>query len=83
MARLTVERMECTNSLDTMKITGFSDGELSELKSMEHNEAKDSLLDMLDRRNNGLGTQWMCGYGVFSWWFDNEFAYMNIGTSCD
>lgn len=83
MARLTVEKMPCTNSMDTMKITGFSDGELSELKSMEHMESKMKILDMLDNRNDGLGTQWMCGYGVFGHWFDNEAAYVNIGKDCD
>ena len=83
MARLTIEKQACTNSLDTMKITGFTDGELSELKSMEHHESKEKLMDMLDYRNGGIGTQWMCGYGVFAHWFDNDAAYVNIGKSCD
>lgn len=80
---LTIERRQCTNVIDTMRIGGFLDGELSELKSMEHYEAKDKLLDMLDRRNGGIGTQWKCGYGVYGMWFDNEYAYVNIGRSCD
>lgn len=69
--------------LETMMITGFKDSELSELKSMEHHEATETLLDMLNSRNNGLGTAWKCGYGVYGMWFDNEAAYMNIGSSCD
>ena len=69
--------------LVTVKITGFMDGELSELKSMEHGEAQDKLLEMLDSRNNGIGSCWACGYGVYGMWFDNEAAYMNIGNSCD
>ena len=69
--------------MDTVKVTGFTDGELSELKSMEHYEARDALLDMLNTRNNGIGTQWVCGYGVYGMWFDNEAAYINIGRSCD
>lgn len=69
--------------LVTVKITGFTDGELSELKSMEHGEAQDKLLEMLDSRNNGIGSCWACGYGVYGMWFDNEAAYMNIGNSCD
>lgn len=69
--------------MDTMKITGFRNGELSELKSMEHQEAKEKLLDMLNYRNNNIGTTWGCGYGVYGMWFDNEAAYMNIGSSCD
>jgi hypothetical protein len=66
-----------------MKITGFSDDELSELKSMEHNESKEKLIDMLNYRNNGIGRAWTCGYGVYGLWYDNEAAYLNIGKSCD
>lgn len=69
--------------MDTVKIAGLTDSELSELKSMEHNEARETLLGMLDFRNNGIGTEWACGYGVYGMWFDNEFAYLNIGKSCD
>jgi hypothetical protein len=75
--------MPSNGRLDAMKIYGFNPGELSELKSMEHNEAKEKLLEMLDSRCNGIGTQWACGYGVYGLWFDNEFAYLNIGRSCD
>ena len=71
------------SGMDTMMITGFRDGELSELKSMEHGEAKEKLLEMLDYRNNNTGTCWSCGNGVYGMWFDNEAAYMNIGSSCD
>lgn len=83
MARLIIEKQPCTNALDTMKIAGFTDAELSELKSMEHYEAKETLLQMLDDRNEGMGTAWSCGYGVYGLWFDNEFAYLNIGKNCD
>ena len=75
--------MDQYGGMQTMRISGFSDGELNELKSMEHYEAKDTLLNMLDTRNDGMGTVWMCGYGVYGLWFDNEYAYLNIGTSCD
>lgn len=83
MSKLEITRTPCGSGMDTMKIAGFADGELSELKSMEHEEARQKLLEMLDERNNGTGTTWMCGYGVYGLWFDNEFAYMNIGRSCD
>ena len=69
--------------MDTMKITGFRDGELSELKSMEHYESKEKLLEMIDARNGGVATAWQCGYGIYGLWYDNEAAYLNIGTSCD
>ena len=86
MAKLTVEEaksMASGSRMKVMRIGGFADGELAELKSMEHHEAGDTLMDMLDTRNNGLATTWQCGYGVFGFWFDNEYAYINVGTSCD
>ena len=83
MAKLDVNRIQRMGGMDTMKISGFGDGELSELKSMDHYEAKDKLLEVLDSRNDGIGTMWACGYGVYGMWFDNEAAYLNIGNSCD
>jgi hypothetical protein len=86
MAKLTIKTMDSLatgKGMKAVQISGFSDGELNELKSMEHMEAKEKLLDMLDDRNDGIGTQWMCGDGVFGLWFDNEAAYLNVGTSCD
>lgn len=86
MARLTIERADelaSGNGLIPMRIGGFTDGELSELKSMEHHEAKEKLLELLDTRNGGTGTLWARGCGVYGMWFDNEFAYLNIGKSAD
>jgi len=82
VARLTIEKQDCTRTMDTMKITGFEAGELNELKSMEHMEAREKLLDMLNDRNSGIGTTWMCGPGVWGLWFDNEAAYLNVGANC-
>ena len=83
MAQLSYKEIERHGGTRTMRIGDFADGELSELKSMEHNEAKEKLLEMLDNRNNNTGTMWHNGYGVYGLWFDNEYAYLNIGTSCD
>ena len=83
MAKLTIEKRETTFGKTTMRIGGFLDGELNELKSMEHYEAADKLLEMLDSRNDNIGTCWHNGYGVYGIWFDNEYAYVNIGASCD
>ena len=83
MARLTVNKDPYTTGLNLVKITGFGDGELSELKSMEHYESKEKLLDMLDTRNSGQGTMWSIGNGVYGLWYDNDAAYLNIGKSCD
>ena len=83
MAALTISKRPYTSGLESIKISGFSDGELNELKSMEHKEAQVKLIDMLDSRNSGIGTSWARGYGIYGVWFDNEAAYMNIGSSCD
>lgn len=84
MGRLTVEQWGIpSGAYRTMRIGGFSDGELNELKSMNHHEAEETLLDMLDDRNQGQGTCWYRGYGIGSVWFDNEYAYLNVGKSCD
>ncbi len=80
---LIIENMHGVGNMDTMRIGGFREGELSELKSMEHHEAREKLLEMLDSRNGNLGTCWAHGYGVYSLWFDNEYAYMNVGKNCD
>ena len=86
MARLSIEEVESLasgNRMRVMRIGNFCEGELSELKSMDHFEAKEKLLDMIDARNDGQATLWVCGYGVYGLWFDNEYAYLNVGTSCD
>lgn len=84
MAKLTVEKQNSGRpGLDTMKVTGFKDGELAELKGMKHQDAEEKLLTMLDDRNGNIGSCWKCGYGVYGMWFDDEAAYFNIGNSCD
>ena len=81
--KLDIQKLGTTFGKTTMRISGFKDGELNELKSMEHYEAADKLLEMLDSRNDNIGTCWHNGYGVYGIWFDNEFAYINIGSTCD
>ena len=84
MAKLQINTIPSgMRGMETKMISGFKDGELNELKSMEHNEAKAKLIDMLNYRNDDIGTAWACGYGIYGLWFDNEAAYMNVGTSCD
>lgn len=80
---LKVERNRYSGGLDHVKITGFNAGELNELKSMEHHEAKEKLIEMLDSRNNREGTSLACGYGIYGLWFDNEAAYLSVGSTCD
>ena len=67
----------------TKKITGFGNGELYQLKNMPHGDAENKLIAMLNERNGNLGECWAFGYGIYGLWFDNEAAYVNIGSSCD
>ena len=84
MDKLSIEKIPSgRRGMDTMKISGFMDGELAELKRVSNGEARNMLITMIDRRNNGIATCWYRGNGIYSVWFDNEAAYMNIGSSCD
>ena len=81
--KLTIEELDRQGGMRTMKISGFADGELEKLKSKPNLEAKEMLMNMIDARNDGTATMWHCGYGIYGVWFDDEFAYVRIGTSCD
>ena len=83
MPTLSIEKRQYTPGWDTMRVSGFTDAELAELKRMPHEESGEKLLELLDSRCDGIGTCWTCGYGVRGHWFDNEAAYVNIGTNCD
>ena len=85
MRKLRIDEMpqRGLGSLVTMRVTGFEEEELRELKSMEHREASEKLIEILNRRNGNIGTCWSQGYGIYGIWFDNEAAYVNIGKSCD
>ena len=80
---LKIDRRPYGSGIEEVRVSGFKEGELSELKGMEHREAREKLIEMLDARNEGIGTTWSCGNGVYGIWFDNEYAYLNIGTNCD
>lgn len=80
---LNLERNHYSGGLDHIKISGFRDGELNELKSMEHHEAEEKVIQMLNDRNHGEGTALACGYGIYGMWFDNEAVYLSVGNTCD
>lgn len=67
----------------TMRITGFNREELIEFKLMTYQEMEKDVLDALDIRNNGLGTQWHNGYGVYQMWIAGDSVFVDIGDSCD
>lgn len=80
---LTIERNPFGMGNDIFKITGFTDDELYELKKLEHQKAIWKLLDILDERNDDLGTKWWRSCIVSDGWFDNEFAYIKLVDPCD
>ena len=80
---LTIEQIHYSPGMNTQRVGGFEEGELRKLKDMPHGKARDELIRMLNERNGGLGPTWECGYGMYGLWFDNEYAYVNIGSSCD
>lgn len=83
MDQLNIEEIERNAGSVTNKITGFGEDEFYRLKMLPHKKAEVELIQMLDERNMSLGTQWACGYGILGLWFDNEAAYVRVGTSCD
>lgn len=84
MEQLKLRKIDAgSRAMDTIEITGFQPGELNELKSMEHGESLEKIIEMLDDRNGNAGTCYACGNGIYEHWFDNDAAYINIGKSCD
>ena len=69
--------------IKTMRVTGFSEDELSRIRGLEHSAAMDYALTILDNRNDKIGSCWLCGYGVYAMWMDDDSVYFNIGTGCD
>lgn len=83
MNPLTIEEWRKGMGTTTMKVDGFSDQELSDLNAMDYRDMKEVVLDELDSRNNGLGSQWFRGYGVYQVWVREKSVYVEIGNSCD
>ena len=80
---LTIETAYKNTDTDTMKITGFTEQELSELNSMSYRDMIDTVLGILDNRNGCIGSCWKCGYGVLQMWISNGAVFVEIGNSCD
>lgn len=83
MEELHVEKFRDGLGVNTMKVTGFTDREMNELGSMEHGELEETVLNLLNERNHGVGTLWKCGYGVYRVWVSGCAVFVEIGSSCD
>lgn len=80
MERLKVETGR-DSGFSVNTVTGFTPEELEEIgKDGIH---YDSLVRILNERNEGLGTCWSCGYGIYGVWIRNGVVYVRTGSSCD
>ena len=69
-----------------MKVDGFSDEDLDDLRRMDYRDMKKQVLDALDACNNNLGTCWQNGNGVLSMYMNGvhpKSIFVEIGKSCD
>ena len=69
-----------------MKVDGFSDSDLDDLRRMDYRDMIQQVLEALDKCNGGMGTQWKAGYGVFSAYMNGQYPksiFVEIGKSCD
>ena len=83
MKELTISKEYERAATRVMKVTGFTERELSELNSMDYREMKEKILEMLDDLNYGVGTCWHNGYGVYNAWIREGAVFIEIGNSCD
>lgn len=83
MEQLKIETFRKNIATTTMKITGFSEKELTELNSMDYREMKETIVDTLDRRNHGAGSMYHNGYGMYQAWIRDGAVYIEVGNSCD
>ena len=83
MTELKIETFMELGNTRTLKITGLTEEELSELNSMDYREMKETLVDLMNRIEAGTGTRLQRGYGIYTAWIRNGAAYVDVGTSCD
>ena len=83
MNPLKIETEHQRNGYQIKKITGFTPFELDRLNRMPYQDMKDFALDMLDKRNNKIGTCWHNGYGVYQMWVGADALFIEIGDSCE
>lgn len=69
-----------------MKVDGFDDGDLEDLRRMDYRDMMKQVTDALDRCNGGLGTCWHNGNGILSVYMNGQYPksiFVEIGKSCD
>lgn len=81
--KLKIETEHKRHGYQIKKVTGFTPFELDCLNRMPYQDMKQSALTMLDERNNGTGTVWHNGYGVYQMWVGADALFVEIGDNCD
>lgn len=74
-----IETFRSGLGVDCMKLTGFSESELSELNSMDYRDMKATIVAVLDNRNNGLGSEWVEKRDLFNAWIREGAVFVEIG----
>ena len=83
MKALQIDSVGIDSGVATVRITGFEEGELEKLMQMPYGQMEQTVLEMLNERNHGVGTCWHNGYGVYGGWANVTGVYLKIGSSCD
>lgn len=68
-------------------VTGFSDEEIEEINKMYFDDdkegAQERALEIIDKRNNNIGTCWHNGYGIYGFSLKTNGCTFIVGNSCD
>ena len=69
-----------------MRVSGFSVEEMKELSKLPVMKMEERVLEMINQRNNGIGTCWHNGNGVYRVYISQmcpDSVFVEIGKSCD
>lgn len=86
--KLIVERVTRGRmGIDTYCVKGFTEEELKQIKQTIADEgvlkAENMILDWLDDRNNGVGSAWHNGFGIYGFTMGEVGCCFDVGNSCD
>lgn len=81
--RLTIEIWRAGFGVNTLKITGFTEAEMEELKHCDYRDLKTRVVEIADERNGNIGTCWTRGYGIYNAWTNDNAVFIEVGSSSD
>lgn len=83
---LKIEQVETDRFFNLMQVSGFTEEDMENLNSLDRNAMEAAALEMIDRRNGGIGSCWKRGYGVYGFFPHPRMKgtlMFRIGNSCD